>query len=194
MDSLSPSALFALNAGQFRGARPWGWLVTDGHEWQSPGLGPLGMAIVVDTGSRVTLVDAEHLPGVRRAGVARQAFQSYPMLLSAGVVPLALREGGRGLDVSHRDSRLALGTIDDGRVLVALTRFDALEGGLEEMPFGLTTPEMAAMMGGLGARDAVMLDGGLSAQLAVREADGSLRRYRGWRRVPLALVGRARSE
>jgi hypothetical protein len=30
------------------------------------------------------------------------------------------------LDLEHRDARLALGTLDDGSVIIALTRFDAL--------------------------------------------------------------------
>ena len=34
----------------------------------------------------------------------------------------------------------------------------------------------------------VMLDGGISAQLLVRGADGGVRRWPGVRRVPLALV------
>jgi len=44
-------------------------------------------------------------------------------------------------------------------------------------------------MGALGARDAVLLDGGISAQLLVRDAQGTARRWPGLRRVPLGLVG-----
>jgi hypothetical protein len=48
---------------------------------------------------------------------------------------------------------------------------------------------MAAIMGALGARDAVMLDGGISAQLVLRDpASGQRRRWPGWRKVPLALI------
>ncbi|MBC7898394.1 MAG: phosphodiester glycosidase family protein [Cytophagaceae bacterium] len=64
-------------------------------------------------------------------------------------------------------------------------------GALDFVPFGLTTPEMAAVMGALGARDAVMLDGGISSQLLIRDPAG-VRRWTGLREVPLALVVRAR--
>ena len=53
-------------------------------------------------------------------------------------------------------------------MIVALTRFDALGGALGRVPFGLTSPEMAAVMGALGCRQALLLDGGISGQLLVR--------------------------
>jgi exopolysaccharide biosynthesis protein len=123
----------------------------------------------------------------RPHGVA-WAFQSYPVLLEHGAVVEALRSPGNGVDVEHRDARAAVGLLSDGRVLVVLTRFDALGTALGAIPFGLTTPEMAAVMGALGARDAVMLDGGISAQMLVRTATGQTHRWPGLRAVPLALV------
>jgi exopolysaccharide biosynthesis protein len=90
--------------------------------------------------------------------------------------------------VGHRDARLALGRLPDGRLIVALTRFDALGGALGEVPFGPTVPEMAALMGALGCTDAVLLDGGISAQMLVRDSLGAAHEWRGIRRVPLALV------
>jgi exopolysaccharide biosynthesis protein len=99
-------------------------------------------------------------------------------------------EAGSGVEVGHRDARLALGTLADGRVVIALTRFDALGRSVGQIPFGLTSGEMAAVMGGLGCRQALMLDGGISGQLSVREADGSVRNWPGTRSVPLGLVGR----
>ena len=48
---------------------------------------------------------------------------------------------------------------------------------------------MIAVLGALGARDAVFLDGGLSAQLAVRHADGRVEAWEGMRGVPLYLAG-----
>ena len=73
-----------------------------------------------------------------------------------------------------------------------MTRFDALGPLLGAIPLGLTTPEMAAIMGALGARDAVMLDGGISAQLMLRERNGEVKMWRGLRPVPLALIATAR--
>ena len=103
------------------------------------------------------------------------------MLLMDGVVPEPLRTASSGVDLTHRDARLALGTLPDGRVVVALTRFDALGPALGRVPFGLTTPEMAAVMGSLGCRQALMLDGGISGQLMVRHGDGTVRSWPGTR-------------
>jgi hypothetical protein len=73
--------------------------------------------------------------------------------------------------------------------VLAMTRFDALGPDLGFVPFGLTTPEMAAVMGALGARDAVMLDGGISAQVLLRTGvAGGEERWPGLRDVPLAMV------
>ncbi len=92
-----------------------------------------------------------------------------------------------GVDLSHRDARLALGVQRDGRLLIAMTRFEGLGGILANLPVGLTTPEMAAVMGALGARTAVLLDGGISCQLLIRDP-GETHRWPGWRRVALGLV------
>lgn len=188
VDSLPDAAVLALNAGQFSGARPWGWVVRDGREEQPPGHGPLSMAFVVDGAGGVRLVSADEIPEVRRRGGIAAAFQTYPALLVDGDVPAPLRAGGRGVDVEHRDSRLALGMLPDGRILIALTRFDGFGGAADELPFGPTTPEMAALMGALGCRRAVLLDGGISGQLLVRPATGPALAWRAWRRVPLGLV------
>ena len=194
VDSAGTDAALALNAGQFTGATPWGWLVHAGREYRAPGVGALAPAVVIDTAGRVRLVPADSLAALRArdAGAIAEAFQSYPALLAGGVVVPALRAPGRGVDVAHRDARIALGTLPDGRVLLALTRFDALGGTLDVVPFGPTVPEMAAVMGALGARDAVLLDGGISGQLLLRDAADGVRRWPGLRRVPLGLVAVAR--
>jgi len=181
------NALLALNAGQFPYSLPWGWTVLGGREFQPPRSGPLSVAVAFDSsgGVRWLTPDALRDPGRGRGVVA--AFQSYPRLLVDGSVSAPLRGEGEGIDVSHRDARLALGQDGDGRLLIALTRFDGLGGVLDFVPFGLTVPEMAAIMGGLGARNAVLLDGGISSQLLIREA-GAVHRWRGLRQVPLGLV------
>jgi exopolysaccharide biosynthesis protein len=169
-------------------------VVRDGAELGPPGRGPLAPAVVVDSAGRVRIVAADSIAVVRAGGGVREAFQSYPaLLLGDGEVPAALQARGRGLDVGHRDARLALGTLADGRILIALTRFEGLGGVLDVLPLGPTVPEMAAVMGALGARRAVLLDGGISGQLLVRESarDGHPARVRAWeglRAVPLGLV------
>lgn len=190
-DAASDAAV-ALDAGQFRGSLPWGWVLTKGQEVLRPQYAPLAGAVVVDQAGRVRVVAPDSVETVRGGGGLREAFQSYPMLLQDGVVPLALREPGHGVVVGHRDARLALGTLSDGRVIVALTRFDALGEALGRVPFGLTSAEMAAVMEGLGCRQALLLDGGISGQLMLRAGDGSPRAWRGTRSVPLGLVGRPR--
>ena len=189
IDSAPRRALVALNAGQFTSKGPWGWVVRDGTELRAPGTGPLAPAFVVDTAGAARLVPADSLQALRLSGAVREAFQSYPALLVGdGEVPAALRGPDSGVDLEHRDARLAIGTGRDGRLLIALTRFEALGGALSNLPFGLTTPEMAAVMGALGCRQAMLLDGGISSQLRLRGTDGRAHDWRGMRRVPLALL------
>ncbi len=188
IDRAPREALLAVNAGQFVQTMPWGWVVVDGVERLLPAHGPLSCALAVDGAGRVRWIAGDSLASAPRG--AASAFQSYPVLLARdGVVPRELREAGRGVNLSHRDARLAIGETRDGRLLVAMTRFDALGEAAGALPIGPTTPEMAAVMGALGARDAVMLDGGISAQMVLREpASGRRHRWPGLRKVPLALL------
>ncbi len=197
VQNASQASLVALNAGQFDatlfGTLPWGWVVMNGREWQQPGSGSLSAAVVFDSSGRVSLLPPSALSGANRTSGVRAAFQSFPTLLDDdGHVPAALRTASSGVDLTHRDARLALGVQRDGSVLLVLTRFDAFGPTLGAVPFGLTTPEMAALMGALGCTRAVMLDGGISAQMQLRDARGKLKRWTGWRRVPLGLVVRQR--
>ena len=186
-------ALFALNAGQFSGRGPWGWMVQNGLELGAPGTGPLAPAIVADSTGRLAFVPADSIGTVRSRGGVRLAFQSYPaVLVEDGWVPEPVRHSGLGVSLTHRDARLAMCELRDGRWLIALTRFEGLGGMLENLPFGLTTPEMAALMGGLDCRQAVLLDGGMSGQLMVRSQTGQADTWNGLRRVPVGLVGMRR--
>ncbi len=192
VDDAAGEDLLAFAAGQFRESLPWGWVVTQGREILEPQYAPLAGAVVLNRSGAVRVVPPDSVAAERERGTAREAFQSYPMLLRDGVVPAPLMEPGLGVNVGHRDARLALGTQADGRVIVALTRFDALGKTLGRVPFGLTAGEMAAVMGALGCRHALLLDGGISAQLSLRDQDGEVRTWPGTRSVPLGLVGRAR--
>ncbi len=179
-----PEAIVAVNAGQFTGG-PWGWIVREGIERQPPGTGALAPGVAFTDHGRAVLLPPDSLTSA--VGV-REAFQSYPTLLAGdGEVPRALREPGLGVDLVHRDARLAFGLLRDGRVLLALTRFEGLGGVLEVVPFGLTTPEMAAVMGALGCARAVLLDGGISGQLQLVE-HGQRHRWSGLRDVAAGLV------
>ncbi|HRP06975.1 MAG TPA: phosphodiester glycosidase family protein [Gemmatimonadales bacterium] len=187
------SALVSFNAGQFSHGTPWGWVVSRGRQLQSPGRGPLSVGVAVDSSGSLRWIHPEQLTDhLNRRGVV-EGFQSYPRLLDHGRVPEPLRLEGSGVDLRHRDARLALGQGADGAILVALTRYDGIGGVLDFVPFGLTTPEMAAVMGAIGARDAVMLDGGISSQLLIRDG-AEVHRWRGLRGVPVGLVVTARKE
>jgi hypothetical protein len=191
IDKVPEEALVAFNAGQFAGSMPWGWVVLGGREFLPPGRGPLSTAITIDTAGVPHWSPPDSIPSLRRTRGVVAAFQSYPTLLEGdGEVPLALRPDSHvaGVSLDHGDSRLAIGALRDGRVLVALTRFDGLNGALDAIPLGLTTPQTAALMGALGCSRAVMLDGGISSQLLVRDSVGSVQRWPGIRRVPLGLV------
>lgn len=191
VESLPKATRVAFNAGQFKRGTPWGWLVLDGRELQPPGVGPLSMAFVVDAKGNARLLDAPEIEAARSRADVALAFQSYPTLLVNGSVPIPLREEDRGVDLRHRDSRLALGMLRDGRILVALTRFDIGGGLLRPVPIGPNAPELVAIMGALGCADAVMLDGGISSQLLVRDR-GTAEIWPAYRMVPLGLAGTAR--
>jgi uncharacterized protein YigE (DUF2233 family) len=193
IEDASSRALLAMNAGQFDaglfGSLPWGWVVLQGREWQPPGVGPLSTAIAIDSGGTIRLLPPAALATDARVRGVAFGFQSFPTLLDGdGNVPAPLRNANSGVDLTHRDTRLAIGVQRDGTVLIVLTRFDVFGPTLGAVPFGLTTPEMAALMGALGCQRAVMLDGGISAQMQLADAGGALKRWRGWRRVPMGLV------
>jgi hypothetical protein len=180
-------AAVAFNAGQFTDEGPWGWVVHRGREWQAPGRGPLAAAVVVDSAGAVRIVGAADTDGVRAKGGVIEALQSYPLILDNGRLPRALCDTTR-VDETHRDIRFVLGTRDDGTVLLVLSRYGGAGGVAGRLPIGPTTREMADIVRRLGADRALMLDGGLSAQLLVRDNEGT-HEWNGLRRVPLAMVG-----
>jgi exopolysaccharide biosynthesis protein len=192
IENAPASAALALNAGQFNAFVPWGWLVMGGDELRPPGHGPLSTAITWDAGGHMRWLAPGDIPAARAAGDVVEALQSYPTLLDdTGTIPLPLREEGHGVDIHHRDGRLALGQLDDGRLLVAITRFYGIGPLSPSIPLGPTLAEMATLMRAQGCRRAVSLDGGISAQLLVRE-EGRTRTWRGWRKVPLGLIAEPR--
>jgi hypothetical protein len=191
LDRAPRNAILAVNAGQFFESLPWGWVRLAGEDFLSAAHGPLASTLAISRDGSVALGSADSALGVPPDRVS-WAFQSYPTLLRRGEVPLPLRAPNRGIDVGHRDARLAIGLAADGTLIIAMTRFDALGQPFGMIPFGLTTPEMAAVMGALGATDAVLLDGGISAQMLIRGPDGE-HRWPGIRAVPLALIVYSRS-
>ena len=114
----------------------------EGAELQPPGVGPLSTAVVVDGTGGVALIAMADLAGVRARGGVRVAFQSYPTILwDGGVVTLPLRAPGGGVDLEHRDSRLSVGALRDGRLSGQLLVRDGSRvrrwRGLRRVPVGL---------------------------------------------------------
>lgn len=181
------TAALAVNLGIHSGIIPWGWTVVGGREVRPPGVGPLSAALAWDVRGQLHWLTPAQIPAARSSGQIEEAFQSYPTLLDDTGIPRPLLAEGQGVDVTHRDGRLAVGLTDDGHLVVAITRFYALGDRGPALPMGLTLAEMAGVMRRLGCRRAVSLDGGISAQLMVRE-NGRQRIWRGWRAVPFGLI------
>jgi hypothetical protein len=187
IDSAPPSAALAMNAGQFKETGPWGWLVMQGYEERNPGRAPLAIGITIDTAGSMHWIPPRRENAMRGDPSIAFAFQSFPLLLHDHRVPAAARDPELS-DMRHRDARLVMAEVDDGSLLLTLTRYGALGVVGERIPIGLTTPESIVLAIALGARHAVMLDGGTSAQLSARDSGGQLLRWPGLRRVPLGLI------
>ncbi|MEO7457729.1 MAG: phosphodiester glycosidase family protein [Gemmatimonadaceae bacterium] len=181
-------AVLAVNAGQFEATMPWGWVALDGRRWLPAQHGPLSAALAIDSSGALRWIYGDDVSRVAAAGSARWAFQSYPAVIAHDSILAPLRASGRGVDVAHRDARAGICITRDDRLVVAITRFDGVGSALDFVPFGLTAPEMAGVLGALGCRDAMLLDGGISARLRVRDARGVAHDWEGLRPVPLALV------
>ena len=188
LDRAPSGAVVAVNAGQFEATMPWGWVALNGRRWLPAQSGPLSAALMEDLDGVLHWVRAEDVHRVSSEVSARWAFQSYPAVLAGDSILPPLRESGRGIDVAHRDARAGVCLTRTGELLIAITRFDAVGGALNYIPLGLTVPETGAVLGALGCRNAMLLDGGISTRLRIRGGDGSLHDWEGLRPVPLALV------
>ena len=188
LDHAPRNALLAVNAGQFEATMPWGWVAIDGRRWLPAQNGPLSAALMEDLDGALHWVRAEDVHRVSAQVGARWAFQSYPAVIGGDSILPPLRVSGGGIDVEHRDARAGICLTHSGELLVAITRFDIAGGALHFIPLGLTVPEMGAVLAALGCRDAMLLDGGISARLHLRDAGGKAHDWEGLRSVPLGLV------
>ncbi len=182
------SAVLAVNAGQFEATMPWGWTVIDSRRWLTPQTGPLSAALAQDSLGVLHWISGSDVFRAAAELKAVWAFQSYPAVLAGDSVLPPLRAPKRGVDLAHRDARAGICITRDHQLLVAITRFDAAGSMLGFVPFGLTVPEMTGLLGTLGCRDGMLLDGGISAKLRVRDARGTNHDWDGLRPVPLALL------
>jgi exopolysaccharide biosynthesis protein len=174
----------AVNTGLFReNGRPIGLVVMDGDRRGTP-VSWLDVMVVLENG--VPRLASTQAP--LNAGAS--AFQTLPWLVRDGRVALGVTSGVR-LSRTHRDRRITLCLGGDGLVRLLLSNFEVFGATVGRVPVGLTIPEQAALAAGAGCRDAVALDGGISAQIAARTG-GHLVRMPGWRKVPLMMVLRPR--
>jgi hypothetical protein len=136
--------------------------------------------VMAGRGDPALLVSA----GRARVAYAREADLDGVIGAIAGIGPTDngqepgtfLVEAGRNTGATARvgpkirHPRTAAGVTVDGRTLILL----AIDGRQPGHSVGVTLPELADLMLGLGAHDAVALDGGGSTSFYVRRADGSL--------------------
>ena len=167
----APTSVFAVNAGQFLQTMPWDASSSAARSGSPPAAAASrAQCSSIRAGTPTNLAHARQSDSRAYVGLSVvsnvAALQAKCRIELRGVLE-------RTIDLAHRDARAAIGVDASGRVIVALTRFDALGSTLGFVPFGLTISEMAAVMGALGARDAVMLDGGISGQMMVRDAGGA---------------------
>lgn len=153
-------ALAAINAGFFdeKGAR--GLVLKNGKELRAPNR-THGYLLLWDDGAHI---------GPTRTLEAENAIQSFPLLLVNGEV---ISDAAKNMGDVARRSAAAL--TSKGDLLLVVTDAELV---------GLTIPQLTVLLRGLGARNAIALDGGASSQLYVRNADY---RVREWDPVPVAL-------
>ena len=151
--------------------RPLGELWIDGrpapHEPVAPPHGPRRGSVVVDPDGQVRLVAREAAPATPPGDL----LQAGPLLVAGGAVVFdeTDREGFSAAagqfdsDITEgRHPRAALGV--SGEWLIAV----ACDGRRSNVDGGLTMPELADVMVGLGAETAINLDGGGSTTLVHR--------------------------
>ncbi len=176
----------AVNTGLFRrSGAPEGLVLIDGARYGRRAAW-LDAAVAIEDG-RLRLVAS---PATDSLGARASAFQVLPWLVREGRVAFGATSGLR-LSRTHRDRRLTLCLGADGLVRLLLSNFEVFGQPAGTIPVGLTIPEQATIAAAAGCVDAVALDGGISAQLAVR-FPRRVRRMPGWREVPLMMLVRAR--
>lgn len=177
--------LLTANTGLFReNGTPQGLVLINGRR-ASALAGWLDVVVSLAGGT----VRATDLDGGRAISTG-YAFQTLPWLVRDGRVALGVTSGLR-LSRTHRDRRITLCFREGGGIRLLLSNFEVFGASAGRIPIGLTIPEQAVLAAGAGCRDAIALDGGISAQIAYR-ANGRVTRMPGWRKVPLMLLVRRR--
>jgi len=154
--------------------RPIGLLIADGQVL-SPPYGQRA-ALGIDLFGRAVVFRQDALPFLP----LRDAVGAGPLLLTGGQVVLDHQDEGFSPDfVKRRAARSAIGLTPQGDLILLVVRKDGSSAGM-------TMEELAGLLQGLGAAEALALDGGSSASLVVRR--GLSLYSTGNRRIAVGLV------
>lgn len=129
-----------------------GFVLHDGAPWGGTDHGYVGPAAFGD--NRVELVPHEVVQGPQPW--MREAVSGHPTLIVGGVS----RDNSGDTGLCPRNPRTAIGLSQDRRTLIL-----AVVDGRNSARVGMTCNELAALMRGLGAHDALNLDGGGSSTM-----------------------------
>jgi exopolysaccharide biosynthesis protein len=134
------------------------------------GMGDPAVVVYRDGRARVGRITEQELKGafdgVAGIGPSDNGRQAGGLLVTAG------RNTGATAQVQPavRHPRTAAGVTTDGRTLILVV----VDGRQPDHSIGVTLPELADIMIGLGAGDAVNLDGGGSSTFVYQKPDGTL--------------------
>ena len=161
LDQAGPLVPNVAWTGTVTGTKSGGGSTIGAGHWVLTGVGAAGPTLVSEypLGEKVTVsATVTGLPPN-----ATDAIGGGPALVRDGVAIPEAGEGFTGAQTDSRTSRSAVGQTADGTTL-----FVTVEGPSQGRP-GMSAADQAALMKSLGARTAVAMDGGGSAQLAVRD-------------------------
>jgi len=161
LDQAGPLLPGVPRSGTVIGTRSGGGSTIGAGHWVITGVGAAGPTLVSEypTGRRATITATV-------AGLppnTTDAIGGGPALVRDGVAIPRAGEGFTAAQTESRTSRSAVGQTADGTTLLV-----TVEGPSQGRP-GMTAADQAALMKSLGARTAVAMDAGGSAQLAVRD-------------------------
>lgn len=161
LDQPGPLTPNVPRTGTVVGTRSGGGSTIGAGHWVLTGVGAAGPTLVSEypLGRKVTI-------GATVTGLppnTTDAIGGGPALVRDGAAIPRAGEGFTGAQTDSRTSRSAVGQTADGTTL-----FVTVEGPSQGRP-GMTAADQAALMKSLGARTAVAMDAGGSAQLAVRD-------------------------
>ena len=158
LDEPGPLTPGVARSGTVIGVGAGGTVIGAGH-WVLTGLGTASARIASELplGRRVTISPA--LTGLPEGAVG--AVGGGPLLVREGVPVLSAGEGFTGSQLTARTTRSAVAETAAGTVMLVTA-----EGPSQGSP-GVTVAEQAGLLAALGARTAVAMDAGGSAQLVV---------------------------